>query len=38
LGTGAVCGFLFAVLSTFLWPWIVPDLIDNWMDGMTAHR
>jgi len=35
-GTGAVTGFLSAVLSTFLWPWIVPQSVDDWMDGM-AH-
>ena len=35
--TGAVWGFVAAVLSTFLWPWIVPEIFDDWMDGL-AHR
>ncbi len=33
LGTGVVDGFVFAVLSTFLWPWIMPASLDHWMDG-----
>jgi hypothetical protein len=34
--TGMIDGFIFAVLSTFLWPWIVPNFLDDWMDGQTA--
>ena len=37
-GTGAVIGFGVAVASTFLWPWIIPEPIDNWMDGLAKHR
>ncbi len=38
LGTGAVWGFVAALLSTFLWPWIVPEPLDDWMDGLAAQR
>jgi hypothetical protein len=34
--TGTVNGFLFAVLATFAWPWIMPKLIDDWMDDSYA--
>lgn len=36
LWTGVANGFVFAVLSTFLWPWILPQAIDDWMDGVKA--
>jgi hypothetical protein len=29
---GTVNGFVFAVLATFAWPWIMPKFIDDWMD------
>lgn len=32
-GTGTVHGFIFAVVTTFLWPWVVPRSLDHWMDG-----
>jgi hypothetical protein len=35
IGTGEVLGFIAAVLTTFLWPWIVPERINNWMDGQN---
>jgi hypothetical protein len=38
VGTGAVCGFVAALLATFLWPWIVPESLDNWMDGLAIQR
>ena len=38
LGTGTVSGFVVAVLSTFLWPWIIPQSIDNWMDGLAPQH
>lgn len=34
--TGAVDGFVFALLTTFLWPWILPPSVDDWMDGHRA--
>ena len=37
-GTGAVWGFVAAVLTTFLWPWIVPEPIDNWLDGPAPRN
>jgi hypothetical protein len=35
-GTLTVAGFLIAVVTTFLWPWIMPGPIDRWMDGGAA--
>jgi hypothetical protein len=35
-GTGAVDGFVFAIVTTFLWPWIMPSALDQWMDGGGA--
>ncbi len=29
---GSVNGFLFAIVATFAWPWIMPSFIDDWMD------
>lgn len=37
-GTGAVSGFVAAVLTTFLWPWILPEPIDRWMDGTPRTK
>jgi hypothetical protein len=37
-GTGAVWGFVAGVASTFLWPWVVPEPIDNWMDGLAKRH
>ena len=34
--TGIIVGFVGALFSTFLWPWIVPEFLDDWMDGQTA--
>jgi hypothetical protein len=36
-GTLTVAGFLIAVVTTFLWPWIMPGPIDRWMDGGNAE-
>jgi hypothetical protein len=30
--TGAVDGFVFALLAIFWWPWIVPRRLDEWME------
>jgi hypothetical protein len=30
--TGIVTGFTFSLLSTFLWPWILPNAIWSWMN------
>ena len=30
-GTGAVSGFLFALVTIFAWPWILPDFMDRWL-------
>jgi hypothetical protein len=31
-GTYTVLGFVFALLSMFAWPWILPDRLNEWMD------
>jgi hypothetical protein len=31
LGTGITNGFIFAVVSIFSWPWIMPTIINEWM-------
>jgi hypothetical protein len=30
-GTGAVWGFLFALVSVVAWPWVLPDFVDHWL-------
>jgi hypothetical protein len=30
--SGSIYGCLFALMTTFAWPWILPDFIWNWMD------
>jgi hypothetical protein len=35
-GTGAVSGFVFALLATLAWPWLMPDSINDWMDDLPA--
>jgi len=30
-GTGALCGFVLALLTVFAWPWVLPRRIDDWM-------
>lgn len=32
LGTGGVTGFIIGVAATLLWPWILPRMVDDWMD------
>ena len=31
--TGTVSGFFFALVTTFAWPWILPEILNKWMDG-----
>ena len=31
--TGTVDGFVFALLAVFSWPWIMPKVIDDWLDN-----
>jgi hypothetical protein len=35
-GTGAVCGFILALLSVFTWPWVMPRFIDDWMHDLRV--
>jgi hypothetical protein len=30
--SGAIGGFVFALFSTFAWPWLLPNFIWRWMD------
>jgi hypothetical protein len=32
-GTVAISGFIFALVSVFAWPWILPESLNRWMDG-----
>jgi hypothetical protein len=32
-GTWTVAGFVFALVSVFAWPWILPEALNRWMDG-----
>jgi hypothetical protein len=32
-GTFTVVGFVFALLTVFVWPWILPESLERWMDG-----
>ena len=32
-GTWTVAGFAFALVSVFAWPWILPEWLNNWMEG-----
>jgi hypothetical protein len=31
-GTFTIAGFIFALLSVFAWPWILPERLNRWMD------
>ena len=35
-GTGVVFGFLLALVTVFLWPWLLPSFIDEWMHDPSA--
>lgn len=30
-GTGMVLGFLFALCTLAVWPWVMPQSLDDWM-------
>ena len=30
-GTITVCGFIFALLTVFAWPWVLPERLKRWM-------
>jgi hypothetical protein len=36
LFAGAMNGAWIATLTSFAWPWIMPQTIRNWMDGKSA--
>lgn len=35
-GTGLVFGIIFALITVFLWPWVLPEFIDDWMSDPGA--
>ena len=30
-GTGMVLGFLFALFTVPMWPWVMPEFVDDWI-------
>jgi len=35
-GTGAVWGFVLALLTVFTWPWVLPRPLEHWMHDPHA--
>ena len=35
-GTGAICGFILALLTVFAWPWVLPPPLEHWMHDPHA--
>jgi hypothetical protein len=35
---GAFNGAWWAVLTSFAWPWIMPDSVERWMDGAQERQ
>jgi hypothetical protein len=31
--SGVIWGFILALLTVFLWPWVMPRAVDDWMHG-----
>ncbi len=31
-GSGIIGGFFLALLTTFAWPWVLPNFVWQWMD------
>ena len=32
-GTITVSGFIFALVTVFAWPWVLPERLNRWMDS-----
>jgi hypothetical protein len=32
-GSGVIWGFILALLTVFLWPWVMPRALEDWMHG-----
>jgi hypothetical protein len=32
-GTFVAVGFFFAIVTIFAWPWVLPDRLNEWMNG-----
>jgi hypothetical protein len=32
-GFGGIYGFVFALVSVFAWPWVLPNWLLDWMDS-----
>ena len=35
-GTGAIWGFILALLTVFAWPWVLPPSVEHWMHDPQA--
>jgi hypothetical protein len=35
-GTGAVWGFVLALITVFSWPWVLPRSLEHWMHDPHA--
>jgi len=35
-GTGAIWGFILALLTVFAWPWVLPPSLEHWMHDPHA--
>jgi hypothetical protein len=35
-GTGAVLGFVLALITVFTWPWVLPRFLEHWMHDPHA--
>ena len=31
--SGSIWGFILALLTVFLWPWVMPRALEDWMHG-----
>ncbi len=34
--TGGLVGFLFALVGSLMWPFVLPDRVNDWMDDRPA--
>ena len=34
--SGSIWGFVLALLTVFLWPWVMPRALEDWMHGSPS--
>ena len=34
--SGSIWGFILALLTVFLWPWVMPRAVDDWMHSSPS--